>query len=91
MIVYLAGKIKGDPAYKQKFNSYKEVIESRGHVVLNPAVLPFGMPDEKYMPICIAMLEAADAICLIPDYTESDGAALELAFALYQNKEIITI
>lgn len=88
-VVYLAGKIDGDPNYKEKFRKAAEQLESCGYIVLNPATLPEGMSKEKYMPICLAMLNQADIVMLLSDYEESPGALLELKFADYQNKEIL--
>lgn len=46
------------------------------------------MPKEKYMPICLAMLEQADAICMLDGWEDSDGANIELAYANYQDKAV---
>ena len=89
MIIYIAGKIEGDPNYKKKFMEAEEELKARGHIVLNPAKLPQGMSKEKYMPICLAMLSQADIVLLLSDYEESPGALLELNYALYQDKQII--
>lgn len=88
-VVYLAGKIDGDPNYKEKFRKAAEQLESRGYIVLNPATLPKGMRKEKYMPICLAMLNQADIVVMLSDYEYSPGALLELKYADYQDKEIL--
>lgn len=89
MIVYIAGKITGDPAYQIKFNHAKNQLEFQGHKVINPAMLPEGLWPESYMPINLAMIEAADAVCFIGDWWDSRGARLERAYAEYQRKEIM--
>ena len=43
MIVYLAGKITGDPGYRAKFRAAREKVEWMGHIALDPSVLPEGM------------------------------------------------
>lgn len=88
MIVYIAGKIKGIEDYKEKFGRAQEYLEDLGHIVLNPAMLPKGMPEEKYMPICLAMLEQADALFLMDSAVFSEGARVERKFAEYQKKKI---
>jgi len=89
MIIYIAGKMAGDEDYKYKFLKAEYKLRSRGHIVLNPATLPQGMPADKYMPICISMLQQADALCIIgDDWQDSRGVSLEKAFAEYQGKEI---
>ena len=89
MIVYIAGKIEGDPNYKKKFMEAEEELKARGHIVLNPAKLPQGMSKEKYMPICLAMLSQADIIALLPDWAISPGTVVEMHYANYQGIKII--
>lgn len=88
MIVYIAGKITGDENYKSKFEKAQKKLEKRGFIVLSPAVLPEGMKKEKYMPICLAMIEAADMVILLNDWNRSQGAIVEHNFAIYQNKAV---
>lgn len=86
MIVYIAGKITGEPNYKAVFDEAEERLKEEGCIVLNPASLPAGMPSECYMPICLAMLQQADAIYTIRGWERSPGANIEKAFAEYQGK-----
>ena len=88
MIVYIAGKIAGDENYKNKFEKAQKKLEKRGFVVLSPAVLPEGMKKDKYMPICLAMIEQADMVVLLNDWHKSQGAIIENNFAIYQNKAV---
>lgn len=90
MIVYIAGKMNGLPNKgRAAFRKAERALREKGHVVLNPAVLPDGLPQGAYMPICLAMLQQADAICLLDNWQDSQGAKLELAFAQYQQKPVI--
>lgn len=86
MKIYIAGKITGDPNYKDKFRRAKEILEAQGHIVLNPAMLPEGMTRDEYMHICIPMLEVSDQAVFIPDYFESEGARLEYNWCCYTGK-----
>lgn len=88
--VYLAGKITGDPDYREKFQRVQEELEKKRYIVLNPAVLPAGMSNEEYMTICFAMLSVADMLVLLPDWKDSPGARLERAYAEYVGMEIMT-
>lgn len=89
MIVYIAGPMTGKPEENwQVFADAQEKLENLGCIVLNPAVLPDGMPADAYMPICIAMVQQADAIYCLPGWTDSLGASVEHMFALYQRKPI---
>ena len=91
MIVYIAGKMTGLPDKgKAKFDAAADDLRQyAGCIVLNPADLPDGMPKEKYMPICLAMIDAADAICPLDDWEDSPGAMIEISYARYQGKNIL--
>lgn len=41
------------------------------------------------MRICLAMLDSADAIALLPTWAHSGGAKIELALAEYTGKQVI--
>ena len=76
MKVYIAGKITGDPGYRDKFAAAEIQLGGKGHTVLNPAELPEGMAKADYMRICFAMIDVADAVIFLPDAAESAGARL---------------
>lgn len=90
MVLYIAGKMSNLPDLgKERFRAAAERLRAKGYVVLNPAELPDGMPVVRYMPICLAMLQAADAIYLLGNWKDSTGARLELQYARYQGKDIM--
>ncbi len=91
MKVYIAGRITGDPRYREKFAEAEAALREVGHIPLNPAVLPEGMEAEDYMRICTAMLDSADAIGLLGDWTDSPGAKLELHYADYAGKKTVDL
>lgn len=91
MKVYIAGRITGDPRYREKFAEAEAALREVGHIPLNPAVLPEGMEAEDYMRICTAMLDSADAIGLLGDWTDSPGAQLELHYANYVGKKTVDL
>ncbi len=86
MIIYISGKITGNKSYQREFGEAEQILRKKGHIVLNPAMLPKGMKRKQYMPICIAMLEQADAVYELPSAKYSAGAKTEIKFALYQEK-----
>ena len=86
MKVYIAGKISGLEDYKDNFARAQEMLESEGHIVLNPALLPEGMSAQDYMRICFAMVDSADMVALLPNWVDSRGAALERDYAIYVGK-----
>ena len=90
MKVYIAGKMTGLPNKgRSRFMAAHAILEADGHTVLNPAILPDDLDRTDYMPICLAMLDAADAIYLLPNWADSPGAKLERAYAEYQGKVVI--
>lgn len=88
-IIYVAGPIMGRPDYIERFCRAQLQLEDDGWIVLNPADLPQEMPDDRYMPICLAMLQQADAIYMLDGWEYSEGANIELQFAQYQGKEVL--
>lgn len=88
MKIYIAGKIAGDPNYKEKFTAAENGLKERGHVVLNPAMLPKGLKNQDYMSICKSMIDAVDMILLLGDYKKSRGAMLEIRYAKYTGKGV---
>ena len=84
--VYIAGKITGDPEYREKFRWKKTLLEAEGHIVLNPAELPVGMEPKDYMRICFSMMEVADEVHFLQDWRLSKGATLEFAWCSYVGK-----
>lgn len=88
MKVYIAGKITGDPGYRDKFAAAEIQLGRQGNTVLNPAELPEGMTPADYMRICLAMIDVADSVVFLPDATNSAGARLEKAYCKYVGKEM---
>lgn len=88
MIIYISGKITGDPDYKAKFGKAAAELRAAGHTPINPARLPEGMNKGDYMRINFAQMDSADAIMFLPDWQDSDGARLEHAWTEYVGKEI---
>lgn len=90
MIVYIAGKMTGLPDKgRAKFADAAKMLQDKGHIVLNPAELPDGMPGTRYMPICLAMVQAADTVYALDNWKDSNGARIEVRYARYQGKNIV--
>lgn len=85
VIIYIAGKITNDPGYKEKFRQAERHIKAEypGAYIFNPAALPEGLTPEWYMDICQNMIKVSDLVIFLPDYTESKGARMELAYCNY--------
>lgn len=63
------------------FNNAAARLTNRGHVVLNPAMLPVGLSEAEYMDISLAMVRAADGVFLLPGWKASAGATAEYHYA----------
>lgn len=89
MKIYIAGKIRGDAHFKDKFEVAKKKLEDdQGYIVLNPADLPAGMSQGDYMRICISMIDVSDVVYFLNDHWNSQGARVELAYSEYIGKEV---
>ena len=89
--IYIAGKITGDPDYREKFAAAAERLAGAGRAILSPALLPDGMQPEDYMRICMAMVDTADVVCFLPDWTSSEGAKIEMSYANYLGKPVTVL
>ena len=103
MKVYISGKMTGLSEEKiwenfrkvetwlasKKTNAGGEPIES----IMNPAVT-YAMQKysafsyEDWLHIDFAMLDACDAVCLLPNWKDSMGAKREIAYAYKHGKEV---
>lgn len=89
MKAYIAGKITGDPNYREKFQKGVQALQEEGFIVINPARLPDGMQPGDYMKICFAMIDVADVVAFLPDWNKSPGARLEFEYCDYTSKQIM--
>ena len=88
-IVYIAGPMSGLPEYNRPaFNDEALNQQQKGHVVLNPAILPDGLTQQQYMGICIEMVKIADEVIMLPNWVNSQGATAEFHYAMKCGKVI---
>lgn len=88
MKIYVAGKITDLGNYREVFQEAVEHLESYGHSVMNPAILPKGFEYDEYMHVCYSMIDVCDCIYLLCNWTESKGAMMEFDYATKQGKAI---
>ena len=90
-VLFISGPMNGFPnKNREKFKEIEELATSLGYTVLNPAVLPDGLNNEDYLPICLSMLEAADFMYSMCTNGYYHSCAAEHAYAVAQGIRIIT-
>lgn len=85
-LVYIAGPITGVAKYWEPFEEMAEEVRAVGYIPLIPTWQPEGLSNAQYMRMCLAMLDAADAVLLLPGWRDSIGATIEAAYAAYVEK-----
>ena len=89
MKVYIAGKITGNPDYKQQFAEAEKKLRAKGHTTMSPAVLPDGFEHQEYMRVCFSMIDVCDAVFFLDNWRDSKGATMEYNYAFGAGKGII--
>lgn len=101
MNIYISGKISGDPKFKEKFkNAFYFILENKEKLfpdhtnnfsLFNPANvdLPENSTWEDYMRYDIKILTDCNAIYMLKDWQESEGAKLEHQIAKKLKMKII--
>lgn len=88
-VVFISGPISGIKMGNfDAFLNAEERLTQAGYAVITPAYLPDDMPKDRYMPITLAMLQAADVVYMLQGWEDSRGATIEHKLAEYQGKEI---
>lgn len=88
MKIYIAGKITGNPDYKNQFAEAEATLKAQGHTVMNPSVLPEGFEHYEYMKICFRMIDVCEAIYFLDNWRDSQGAKMEYEYARATGKRI---
>lgn len=89
MKVYIAGKITGDPDYKDKFAKAERQLKKKGYTVMNPSILPNGFEYDEYMRICYSMIDVCDGVYFLNNWADSIVAMLEYEYAIKNNMAIL--
>ena len=89
-VVYIAGPVTGVDKYWEAFERAEDDLAGLGYIPLSPARLPEGMSPKRYMRICFAMIDAADAVLFLEGSDRSDGAWLEARYCHYTGKPAVT-
>lgn len=92
MRIYIAGKITGLPfdEAQAKFNDAKEQLKNWGYEPVSP--LDNECVSEcwcEQMMACLPMLLSCTGIHLLTNWTDSEGAKIELTFAMKKGMYVI--
>lgn len=49
--------------------------------------LPIGLTQDEYMHICLAMIDVAEGVMFLDNWTDSKGATTEHEYAIKNNKK----
>lgn len=85
MKIYIAGPISGTTDYEERFEEAERAIQRKGHEAINPVhirsvietVGANAIRYDKLMNICKALVDACDAIYMMPGWQRSNGARQE--------------
>lgn len=86
-VCYISGPISGMENYKEIFAEAENLLFAAGMIAINPAYMPEGLPYDDYFPTCYAQIGISNALCFLPDYAKSTGAAREAKRAQWNKKE----
>ena len=89
--IYIAGPITGKHNYWEDFERAEDMLTGLGYIALTPSRLPKDLTNAQAMRICFAMIDSADAVLFLPDWTGSRGANLEAAYCSYMGKPVVEL
>ena len=91
-VVYLAGPISSNlGGYQEEFSLARQLVIKAGYTPVDSHFLPLGLKESDYMRISLAILEAADTVVALKDWTRSQGAQIEWAYAQRTGKRRMTL
>ena len=94
MKIYIAGPMSGIKDMNfPAFHAAAEALRALGHEVVNPAELnpDPGKPWAECMKVDIAQLVTCDAVALLPNWSGSKGAEIELNLAIDLDLDIFSL
>lgn len=89
MKIYIAGAITNNPNYVEQFAAAEKKLIAEGYAVINP-VKNSGFTYPEYIDMGLNELMRCDAIYMLKGYENSQGAKLELFYAVTTGKKIFS-
>ena len=81
-VIYLSGPITSNlDGYRKEFAQARQLVEKAGYTPVDSSFLPLDLKESDYMRIAISILEAADTVVALKNWTNSQGAQIEWAYA----------
>lgn len=79
MKIYISGKISGTTDFRERFKEAEKKIIDAGHEAVNPVELlhEHDLSWESYMKEDIKAMMDCDAVFMIGDWNQSEGARIE--------------
>lgn len=89
--VYISGKITGlsEKEWTENFEAAEKALTEAGYRVINPAKVKVDLDYQEYLTIDIILLGRCDAIYMLDNWQDSNGAKVERATAEALNLTVI--
>jgi hypothetical protein len=87
--VYIADPITGTDDFKERFEEAEKYLRDQGALPMHSAGLPQGYSWSDYLRICFRMIDVCEAVYFLNNYSESEGARREFAYAARNNKQLL--
>lgn len=91
MRIYISGKITGLSNFKELFTEAENELINQGYEVVNPVTISHDHDKSwsSYMRSCLKSMLDCDAIYMLSNWMQSEGATIERAVAQSLNFKII--
>lgn len=89
MRIYLSGPIRGVSDFRERFERAARDVRKMGHTPVNPVENPFDRGNlREIMRYDLYLETTSDAIYMLPGWSNSGGAKIEHALAVYLGMDV---
>lgn len=89
-VVFILGRMDV-PNYWEPYEKAEDDLTAEGFIPLSPSRLPYDLPATKRTALHSAMIDAADAVLLIPGWNLSTSAQILLGYAKATGKTLVKL